>query len=197
LAPDVVFMDIHMPHTSGLDLMDALADRDFYLVFTTAFDRYAVEALRTRAFDYLLKPIDRDDLQACARRILMHFYHHRTPGQGALSPATRRLEILTSGKRHFVRHRDIVRVEAEGSYTTLHLAGGKRITMSKNLKRVEEMLNNEMFFRAHNSHLVQLDRIVACNYRENCVTLDNGSEVPMAVRKREALKRKLSLLMPA
>ena len=195
LAPDVVFMDIHMPHTTGLDLMEALTDRDFYLVFTTAFDRYAVEALRTRAFDYLLKPIDRDDLQACARRILMHFYHHRVPGKGALSPSMRRLEILTSGKRHFVRHRDIVHVEAEGSYTTLHLAGGKRITMSKNLKRVEEMLDSDMFFRAHNSHLVQLERVSTCNYRDNTVVLDTGAVVPMAVRKREALKQRLSLLM--
>ena len=195
LAPDVVFMDIHMPHTSGLDLLDALSERDFYLVFTTAFDQYAVEALRKRAFDYLLKPIDRQDLQACARRILMHFYHHRTPGQGALSPAMRRIEILTSGKRHFVRHRDIVHVQAEGSYTTLHLESGRRITMSKNLKRVEEMLNNEMFFRAHNSHLVQLERVEACNYRDNTVVLDNGAVVPMAVRKREALKQRLALLM--
>ena len=104
---------------------------------------------------------------------------------------------FTNGKRHFVRHKDIDHLEAEGSYTTIHLGSGKRITMSKNLKRVEEMLDNEMFFRTHNSHLVQLDRIVAGNYRESCVTLDNGSEVPMAVRKREALKRKLSLLMPA
>ena len=197
LAPDLVFMDIHMPHQSGLDLLDALSDRDFYLVFTAAYDEYAVEALRKQAFDYLLKPIDRDDLQACARRILMHFYHHRTPGKGALSPAMRRLEILTSGKRHFVRHRDIVHVEAEGSYTTLHLAGGRRITMSKNLKRVEEMLDNEMFFRAHNSHLVQLERVEACNYRDNTVVLDTGDVVPMAVRKREALKQRLSLLMTA
>ena len=96
----------------------------------------------------------------------MHFYHQRKPGAGSLSPTTRRLEIHTSGKRHFVRHKDIVHLEAEGSYTTLHLGTGKRITMSKTLKKVEEML-------------------------------DNGSEAPMAVRKREALKRKLSLLMPA
>ena len=96
LAPDVVFMDIHMPHKTGLDLLESLESRDFYLVFTTAFDRYAVEALRKQAFDYLLKPINRDDLQACARRILMHFYHHRVPGEGALSPAMKRLEILTS-----------------------------------------------------------------------------------------------------
>ena len=197
LAPDVVFMDIHMPHRSGLELLEALSDRDFYLVFTTAYDRYAVEALRKQAFDYLLKPINRDDLQACTRRILLHFYHHRAPGKGALSPATRRLEILTSGKRHFVRHKDIVHVEAEGSYTTLHLANGRRITMSKNLKRVEEMLNNEMFFRPHNSHLVQLHRVEACNYRDNTVVLDTGAVVPMAVRKREALKQRLSLLMSA
>ena len=91
LAPDVVFMDIHMPHRSGLDLLESLESRDFYLVFTTAFDRYAVDALRKQAFDYLLKPINRDDLQACARRILLHFYHRRAPGKGALSPATRRL----------------------------------------------------------------------------------------------------------
>ena len=169
LAPDVVFMDIHMPHKTGLDLLESLESRDFYLVFTTAFDRYAVEALRKRAFDYLLKPINRDDLQACARRILMHFYHHR----------------------------NIVHVQAEGSCTTLHLASGRRITMSKNLKRVEEMLDNDMFFRPHNSHLVQLERVEACNYRDYTVVLDTGAVVPMAVRKREALKQRLSLLMSA
>ena len=166
LAPDVVFMDIHMPHRSGIELTNSLEHRDFFLVYTTAHHEYAVDALRQKAHDYLLKPIDRDDLVACTRRMIMHFYHQRKPGAGSLSPTTRRLEIHTSGKRHFVRHKDIVHLEAEGSYTTLHLGTGKRITMSKNLKKVEEML-------------------------------DNRSEVPMAVRKREALKRKLSLLMPA
>ena len=166
LAPDVVFMDIHMPHRSGIELTNSLEHRDFFLVYTTAHHEYAVDALRQKAHDYLLKPIDRDDLVACTRRMIMHFYLQRKPGAGSLSPTTRRLEIHTSGKRHFVRHKDIVHLEAEGSYTTLHLSTDKRITMSKNLKKLEEML-------------------------------DNGSEVPMAVRKREALKRKLSLLMPA
>ena len=69
--------------------------------------------------------------------------------------------------------------------------------MSKNLKRVEEMLDNDMFFRPHNSHLVQLERVEACNYRDNTEVLDTGAVVPMAVRKREALKQRLSLLMSA
>ena len=137
LAPDVVFMDIHMPHRSGIELTNSVEHRDFFLVYTTAHHEYAVDALRQKAHDYLLKLIDRDDLVACTRRMIMHFYHQRKPGAGSLSPTTRRLEIHTSGKRHFVRHKDIVHLEAEGSYTTLHLGTGKRITMSKNLKKVE------------------------------------------------------------
>lgn len=197
LAPDVVFMDIHMPHRSGLDLVTTMTDRDFYLVFTTAHHQYAVDALRSQAFDYLLKPIASDDLKSCTRRMLMHFYHHRQPGEGAISPAHRRLEVSTSGKRHFLRHKDIVHAEAEGSYTTLHLKSGKRLTLSKNLKRIEEMLDNDIFFRAHNSHLVQLSCVHSCNYRDNTMTLESGKTVPMAVRKREAMKHKLSLLMSA
>ena len=69
--------------------------------------------------------------------------------------------------------------------------------MSKNLKRVEEMLDNDMFLRPHNSHLVRLERVEACNYRDNTVVLDTGAVVPMAVRKREVLKKRLSLLMSA
>ena len=100
--------------TLGLDLLESIPNRDFYLVFTTAFDRYAVDAVRKQAFDYLLKPINRDDLQACARRILMHFYHHRTPEKGASSARSgSKSSRPASG---FVRHRDIVHIEAEGSY---------------------------------------------------------------------------------
>jgi len=195
LVPDVVFMDIHMPHTTGLELLERMKHRDFYCVFTTAHDQYAVDALRNRAFDYLLKPVDRDDLKACMRRMLMHFYHERRPGEGAISPARRRLEVNTTGKRHFVRHQDIVHVEAEGSYTTLHLINGRRLTPSKNLKKVEEMLDSDMFFRVHNSHYIQLEHVRSCNYRDSTVTLVGGATLPMAVRKREPLKQRLSLLM--
>ena len=73
----------------------------------------------------------------------MHFYYNRTPGVGVVASGRRRLEVHTSGKRHFVRHQDILHAEAEGSYTTLHLKGGKRLTLSKNLKRVEAMLDSD------------------------------------------------------
>ena len=118
-------------------------------------------------------------------------------GKGAISPAMRSLEINTSGKRHFVRHKDIIHAEAEGSYTPLYLASGKRFPLSKNLKRVEGILTPDMFYRTHNSHLVQLERVVSRNFRDNSVQRDSGAKVPMAVRKRESLKQKWALVMPA
>lgn len=154
-----------------------------------------MDALRQRAFDYLLKPIDKDELKACSRRILMHFYKKRKPGSGALPPAPRRLEISTTGKRHFVKHDDILHIEACGSYSTLYLTTGRRLTISKNLKRVSGLLDDPLFFRVHNSQIVNLNRIHQCNYRLHLVTLDNGKEIPMAVRKREQLRHQMQQLI--
>jgi len=186
-SPDVVFLDIQMPYESE--------DRDFYVVFATSFNEYAIKALRQRAFDFLLKPIDNDDLKACARRILMHYYHKRKPGQGALPPAPRRFEIVTLGKRHFVKHDDIQHIEACGSYATIHLISGRRITISKNLKKVEGILDDPTFFRIHNSHIVRLNSIHTCNYRSHSITLESGKEIPMAVRKREELRQRMQILI--
>ncbi|HIK68121.1 MAG TPA: response regulator transcription factor [Flavobacteriales bacterium] len=194
-SPDVVFLDIQMPYETGLELIETYQDRDFYVVFATSFNEYAIKALRQRAFDFLLKPIDNDDLKACARRILMHYYHKRKPGQGALPPAPRRFEIVTLGKRHFVKHDDIQHIEACGSYATLHLISGRRITISKNLKKVELILDDPTFFRIHNSHIVRLNYIHTCNYRSHSITLESGKKIPMAVRKREELKQRMHILI--
>ena len=194
-SPDVVFLDIQMPYESGLELIETYQDRDFYVVFATSFNEYAIKALRQRAFDFLLKPIDNNDLKACTRRILMHYYHKRKPGQGALPPAPRRFEIVTLGKRHFVKHDDIQHIEACGSYATLHLISGRRITISKNLKKVEGILDDPTFFRIHNSHIVRLNYIHTCNYRSHSITLESEKKIPMAVRKREELKQRMHILI--
>lgn len=195
ISPDVVFVDIRMPNESGLELIEKYKDRDFYVVFATTYHEYAVEALRQRAFDYLLKPIDRDELQACSRRILMHFYKQGKEKPTSSTPAPRRLEISTNGKRHFVKHEDILHIEACGSYSTVFLNSGRRITISKNLKRIEDMLDDPLFFRVHNSQIVNFNRIHQCNYSLFLVTLDNGKDIPMAVRKREQLKHQMHQLM--
>ena len=195
ISPDVVFMDIQMPNESGIELIERYKERYFYVVFATTYHEYAVEALRHRAFDYLFKPIDKEELQACSRRILMHFYQHSSKGSASQTPAPRRLEISTTGKRHFVKHEDILHIEAFGSYSTVFLGSGRRITISKNLKRIEAMLDDPTFFRIHNSQIVNLTKIHQFNYRLHQVTLDNGKEIPLAVRKREPLRHQMQQLM--
>lgn len=195
LAPDVVFLDIRMPDETGLELLDRFPDRDFYVVFCTTYHEYAVEAIRKQAFDYLLKPVDAEELRACARRISNHFHiGYPLPVEPQRDPH-RKIELQTSGHRYFVKVSDILNVEASGSYSTFHLEEGRRITVSKNLKRVEELLDDPVFYRVHNSQLVRLTSVLSCNYRSNTLTLKDGSEVPMAVRKRDEVRQRLEQLM--
>jgi two-component system LytT family response regulator len=182
-APDLVFLDIQMPNESGLEFLDRFEDRKFFVVFCTTYHEYAVEALRKRAFDYLLKPVDEDDLVACAKRITV------------TGPGGRRIELVTSGQRYFVRQSDILYVEASGSYSTFYLESGKRITVSKNLKRIELMLQDPVFQRVHNSFLVRLASVQSYNHRNGTLHLQNGKEVPIAVRKRDAVRQRLVELM--
>jgi two-component system LytT family response regulator len=193
LVPEVVFLDIQMPHESGLELLDRFKERTFYVVFCTTYHEYAVEALRKRAFDYLLKPVDGKDLIACAKQIT---HKLRVQLEKEVSaPGGRRVELITSGQRYFVRHADILYVEASGSYSTLYLESGKRITVSKNLKRITEMLQDPLFKRVHNSFLVRLASVHSFNHRRGVLLLSNGKEVPVAVRKREEVRQGLIQLM--
>jgi two-component system LytT family response regulator len=194
-APDVVFLDIQMPGESGLEFLERFDNRNFYVVFCTTYHQYAVDAIRKQAFDYLLKPIDPDELKACARRVSRHFYEEKPQGSMGASHADRKVELQTSGQRHFVRYSDIDYIEACGSYSEIYLHNGRRITISKNLKKVEELLDDELFFRVHNSFLVRLPAVDSCNYRSNTLTLRNGSKVQMSTRRREEVRKRLAALM--
>jgi two-component system LytT family response regulator len=193
-SPDLVFLDIQMPNESGLEFLDRFEDRKFSVVFCTTYHEYAVEALRKRAFDYLLKPVDEQDLIACAKRITQRVLVAR----GQETPEAiggRRVELVTSGQRYFVRHADILYIEASGSYSTFYLESGKRITVSKNLKRIEQMLSDPIFQRVHNSFLVRLAAVQSYNHRNGTLHLQNGKEVPIAVRKKEVVRQRLVELM--
>lgn len=194
-APDVVFLDVQMPGESGLEFLERFENRNFYVVFCTTFRDYAIEAIRKQAFDFLLKPIDPEELKACARRVSRHFFEERPRGTEGVSHADRKVEFQTSGQRHFVRYADIECVEACGSYSEIYLANGRRITISKNLKKVEELLDDDLFFRVHNSVLVRLPSVDGCNYRKNTLSLRNGREIQMSTRRREEVRRRLAALM--
>jgi two-component system LytT family response regulator len=175
LAPDVVFLDVRMPHETGLQLLDRFPQRSFHVVFCTTYHEYAVDALRREAFDYLLKPVDPEELKACVHRMVQRI--HGDP------ETSRKIELQTSGHRFFVRHADILSVEASGSYATFYLLSGRRITVSKNLRKVEELLSDDQFFRVHNSQLVRMSHVESLNVRAGTLTLRGGRQVPqMAAR---------------
>ena len=194
LTPDVVFLDVQMPHETGIQLLDRFKDRNFYVVFCTTYHEYAVEALRRRAFDYLLKPVDQDDLIACAKKIIHKLRIDDEPVPREI-PGGKRVELITSGQRFFVRHTEILYVEASGSYSTFYLSTGRRITVSKNLKRIEVMLQDSIFCRVNNSFLVRLASVQSFSHRNGTLHLSNGKDVPIAVRKREYVRKRLIQLM--
>ena len=156
-----------MPNETGLEFLDRFEGRKFFVVFCTTYHEYAIEALRKRAFDCLLKPMDERDLVACAKRITEKPLIARGENT-AERPGGRRIELVTSGQR---------------------------ITVSKNLKRIEQMLQVPVFHRAHNSFLVRLAAVQSYNHRNGTLHLQNGKEVPIAVRKRDAVRQRLVELM--
>lgn len=204
--PDLVFLDIEMPHLNGFDLLRACGPIDFRLVFTTAYDQYAVKAFKFNALDYLLKPIDRAELLAAVEKSLQ-----KTASQPMLpaqldaaqylknTPVPERIALPVGQELIFVEVADIVFCESEGSYATFHLKAGndrlEKIIVSKSLREIEELLNNPAFFRAHNSFLVNLrhvQKIVRTDGGE--IIVPGGRSLPVARAKKAELMQLIARL---
>jgi two-component system, LytTR family, response regulator len=154
--PDVVFLDINMPNMSGFELLDKLSFRDFKLVFTTAHREYAIAAIKNRAFDYLLKPIDDGDFKNCLEALLKT--QKNIPNTSKTeTPAV--LEIQVKDGIIYLKQKDIVRLEASRSYTDIYMDNGVKHIASKTLKDFEQKLDHHLFFRCHKSHVVNLQKV--------------------------------------
>ncbi|MCF0060613.1 LytTR family DNA-binding domain-containing protein [Dyadobacter chenwenxiniae] len=164
--PDVVFLDIEMPRMNGFDMLEQFDKLFFDVVFTTAYDKFAIKAFKYSALNYLLKPVDPDDLKETVRRmenkktvpskeqIELLFQSVRQ-----MKPTPMRIALTTAEGLIFATTQDIIYCEAESNYTTVVLSGGKKIVVSKVLKDIDEALNGPDFFRVHNSYLINLNRI--------------------------------------
>lgn len=154
--PDVVFLDISMPTMSGFELLERLQFKDFKLVFTTAHKEYAIQAIKNKAFDYLLKPIDDADFRTCLKNILEAY--------GKTAPATKHdtsllIEIQVKDGIIYLKQKDIVRLEASRSYTEFHMDNGTKYIASKSLKDFEAKLDSNLFYRCHKSHIINLQKV--------------------------------------
>src|SRR5215510_8075935 len=166
--PDIVFLDIEMPHMNGFDMLEQFDKLFFDVVFCTAYDQFAIRAFKYSALNYLLKPIDPEDLKETIRRI--EEKKSTTPSKEqiellfqnikqSVKPTTQRIALTTGDGMIFVPTQDIIYCQAESNYTSVVLSGGKKIVVSKVLKDIDEALSGPDFFRVHNSYLINLNQI--------------------------------------
>lgn len=175
--PHVVLLDIEMPHGSGFELLDAFPMRTFQVVFVTAHEQHAVQAAHTHPYDYLLKPVDPDELKRVFDQL--HAAHGRN--------GAKRIGISSVNGKLFIPVEDIVRIEADGGYSTVHTQQGEKHVASKSIGYFEELLPKEVFFRCHHSHLLNLTFVKGyLNQDGGVAQLRDGAIVPIASRRHAA-----------
>ena len=199
--PDLVFLDIEMDDGSGMDLLKSLPKRKFQLIFITAFNQYAVEAFRLSAIDYLLKPIDPDDLaeavhkaqQAQNQAELTAKISTLLVNLDATSPRKKKIVLKDSDNIHFVSIEDIIYCRADGSYTRFYFQSQPELLVSRHLKAYEQILAPYPFFRIHHTYLVNLQYALRFEKSDGGIlVLKSGERLPVSNRKRDQLLRLLS-----
>jgi len=196
-SPDLLLLDVEMEDGTGFDLLDQVPQLNFNVVFTTAHDAFAIKAFRYNAIDYLLKPVDPDELAAALQKVQQNSAGASMKQQieNLLDTASGkqfdRMALPTASGPVFVSVRDMVRIESYGNYAFVFTASGERILASRNLKEFEEMLPSPVFFRTHQSHIVHTAFVKQVLKDEDCAILQDGASVPVARRKREAFMEAL------
>ena len=192
LRPDIVFLDVQLGEGTGFDLLSEVGHREFSLIFTTAYEKYAVEAFRFSAMAYLLKPVDREDFEEALQKATSRAQQNQL--QERLDVLLTHISRENTSKRISIPHRegyafplvsDIVRCQADVNYTHFFCVNGKKYTASKTLKHFEQLLPERQFFRIHNSHLINLDYVASYD-KNGYALLTDGSRLEVSTRKKEA-----------
>jgi len=194
---DVLFLDIEMPRLNGFDLLNAVGELPFEVIFTTAYDQYAVRAFRFSALNYLLKPIQEDELrqaigqwqlkqrrQVQASQLALFAEHYRTPAHAPVL----RMALPTNEGHEIITIADIVRCAADASYTHFFMQDGTTLLICRTLKEVEQALEASGFVRVHHSHLINpafLRKIV--KQEGGYLLMADGTQVPVTKSKRDYL----------
>jgi two-component system LytT family response regulator len=190
--PDILFLDVEMPFMTGFDFLNALGPTSSSIIFTTAYDQYAIQAFKVNAVDYLLKPIDKDDLLNAIKKV----EHKPQPlDQQLLSglirsaieqqQAPKKITIHTLDGIHLLPLEDIIYCKSDGAYSYIYLKEQSPLMVSKNLTEMEELIHSSRFFRVHKSHLINQDHIIKVNKAEGGdVIMTNDDRVPISRQKR-------------
>jgi len=196
-TPDCLFLDIQMPTMDGFQFLEKLTNRDFPVIITTAYDEYAIKALKHEAIDYLLKPIDSDDLNLTIEkikkfnskifsidkleRLLLSFNGSQTH---------QKITVNSDGKLIFIHIDDIIFVQSDGNYSTIYLKNNQKKVVTKKLKDINNLLPENSFFRTHNSYIVNLNKIKEFLKNEGYLIMESNHKIPVArQRKTEFLDK--------
>jgi two-component system LytT family response regulator len=193
--PDLVFLDIEMPGGSGFKLLTSIENKDFEVVFITAYEQFAIKAIRHDALDYILKPIDPKELVAAVEKVneakykktLKKQYDNLLKNLDPEQLVVRKISLSTSDKIHLIDVDDIIRCESDNYYTIIFFKDGTSLMVSKTLKDMEQKLEEYDFVRTHKSHLVNMRCIMNFIKDEMMVVMTDGTKVPVSKRKKEKI----------
>ena len=198
LKPELVFLDIKLTDGTGFDLLRQLENIDFKIIFITAYEEYAIKAFKFSALDYLLKPIDVNELIKSINKAeeliqqdnislkLDTFFSNID----SISKKTRKIILKTTNNIYLVNINEIIRCESDRNYTHFYFLDKDKIVVSKTLKEYETLLNEYDFFRVHHSHLINLQCVEKLEKNNNnVVIMKDKSKVPVSIRKKEELMK--------
>ncbi|MDF4220012.1 MULTISPECIES: LytTR family DNA-binding domain-containing protein [Maribacter] len=190
-TPDCLFLDIEMPTMDGFQFIRKLTNKNFPVIITTAYHQYALKAIKSQALDYLLKPIDTDDLEETIVKIKK--FHSSNFSVENLEMALinynskaihKRITLNTDGKILFLESDEILYAESDGNYSTIFLNDGQKIVLTKKLKEVNELLPSDSFFRIHNSYIINLNKIKEFLKTDGYVVLKSNHKIPVSRQKK-------------
>jgi two-component system LytT family response regulator len=202
--PDIVFLDINLGDGSGFDVLEKLPKKDFALIFTTAYDQYAITAFKLNAIDYLLKPILEEEMKRALEKIdrktspnelaiQLELYKDLVSKNKKGIAAEKKIVLKDQDSIYFIKTSEIIYCKSEGPYTEFTIIPHQKITVSNNLKDYEDLLEPYNFVRVHHSYMVNIDLIVKYNKGSGgSLILQGGYEVPVSQRKKEMVLELLS-----
>ena len=194
LKPDLVFLDVQMPDLTGFDVIERCRETPFNVIFTTAYEHYALKAFKYSAIDYLLKPVDKEELITAVQKAVQTHKSKSSAQQrdilldyvNPVKSSKEKVALPTADGIVFINIQDIVFCESEGNYTKVYMFKGKISTYTKPLKDIEELLQHSSFYRIHHSYLINLKQVEQYIRSDGgSIKMSNGKQLPISRQKKE------------